>query len=121
MAGLAQIVGGFAANESARLEAEFLRNIGRIEAADKRRDTRRLLASQTVAFAASGVDPGQGTPLDVLGDTVAESELAALRIQFRRDFEAQSIKRQGQQAFTQGIIGGSSKTLLGVQRRFGNQ
>lgn len=111
------IAGGVQAQRNAKAEASFRREVGKIEAADKRRDTRRLIASQQVAFAASGVDPSLGTPLDVLGDTVAEAELAALRLQFTRDSEAASLKLRGSQALTQGITSGLG-TILGAAAGF---
>ncbi len=112
------IAGGAAASRDANAEADQLRRLGKIEAEDKRRETRRLLASQQVAFAASGVDPSVGTPLDVLGATVAEAELAALRIEFGRESEATSIRSRGRRALTQGITG-SLGTILGGVSTFG--
>ncbi len=112
------IAGGAAANRDAKAEAAQLRRLGRVEAEDQRRETRRLLASQQAAFAASGVDPSVGTPLDVLGATVAEAELAALRIEFGRESEATSISRRGSRAQTQGITSGLG-TILGGATMFG--
>ena len=103
--GVAQVAAGKAANQDAKAEARMLREIGEIEAADKRRETRRLIAAQQVAFAGAGVDTQVGTPLDVLGDTVAEAELEALRIQFGRGLEADAIRRRGKQAKAQAIAG----------------
>ena len=111
------IAGGAAANKNAKAEADFLRHIGSIEADDKRRQTRRLIASQQVAFAASGVDTQVGSPLDVLGDTVAESELAALRIQFARESQGAALRQQGSAAQTQGITSGVG-TVLGAAGGF---
>ncbi len=111
------IAGGAAANRDAQAEADHLRKLGRIEGEDKRRETRRLLASQQAAFAASGVDPSVGTPLDVLADTVAESELAALRIQFGRESEATAMRQRGRRAQTQGITGALG-TILGGASTF---
>ncbi len=119
MSAATSIAGGIAANSNAKAEAAFLSQVGGIEAADRRRQTRRLIASQQVAFAASGVDPNVGTPLDVLGDTVAESELAALRIQFARESGAASLKLRGKQALTQGITSGLG-TILGATAGFAN-
>ncbi len=114
----ASVAGGAAANRDARAEAAHLKRLGKVEAEDQRRETRRLLASQQVAFAASGVDPSVGTPLDVLADTVAEAELAALRIQFGRESEAAAIRSRGRRAQTQGITGALG-TILGGVSTFG--
>ena len=113
----ASISGGVAANRNARAEARQLRRVGEIEAADQRRQNRRLVASQQVAFAGAGVDTQVGTPLDVLGDTVAEGELAALRARFGRQGQAASIRARGQAAQTQGIAQGLG-TILGGASRF---
>ncbi len=113
-----QLAGGAAASRDAQAEADQLRRLGRVEAEDQRRETRRLLASQQVAFAASGVDPSVGIPLDVLGASAAEAELAALRIQFGRESEATSIRQRGRRAQTQGITGALG-TILGGVSTFG--
>ncbi len=83
------------AERDSRLEAAHLRDIARVAADDKRRETRRLIGSQQVAFAAAGVDTQQGTPLDVLGDTVVESELAALRIAAGFEDQAAAVESGG--------------------------
>ncbi len=112
------IAGGVAANRDAKAEADQFSLLGRIEAKDKRRESRRLFAAQQVKFAGSGVDPSVGTPLDVLADTVAEAELAALRIQFGRESEAAAIRSRGRRAQTQGITGALG-TILGGVSTFG--
>jgi hypothetical protein len=96
--GVQQRKAGQAAAKVAEAEAASVRLIGEIEAADKRREARRLMAAQQVAFAGAGVDPTLGTPLDVLGDTAAEAELIALRAQFGRETQARAIEARGQQA-----------------------
>ena len=108
------ISGGIRAGNNADAEGVFLRRVGQVEAADKRRETRRLIASQRVAFGASGVDPSVGSPMDVLGDTVAESELAALRIKFAREQGTLSIEQRGDQAQQAGIVNGVGTVLGGV-------
>ena len=96
--GVQQRKAGEAAQKVAKANAASVRLLGEIEAADKRREARRLLAAQQVAFAGAGVDPTLGTPLDVLGDTAAEAELIALRAQFGRETQASAIETGGQQA-----------------------
>jgi len=106
------IAGGVIGKRNADAEAKTIRALGKVEAEDRRRQTRRLLASQKVAFAKAGVATNQGTPLDVMGDTVAEEELAALRIRFGRKSQSEAIKRQGDLALFQGIVSGAG-TILG--------
>lgn len=108
------IAGGVVANKNANSEANQLDKIGQVEAEDKRREIRRLLASQTVAFAAAGVDVNSGTPLDVLGDSLAEGELAALRARFARHSAANAIKLEGSQAQASGILSGVGTILGGL-------
>jgi len=120
VSGTGAIIGGIAAKRDAKLAAAFKRRLATVEARDSRRNVRRLLASQEVAFATTGADPGTGTPLAVLGDTVAEAELAILRAKFAREAEAMSMERRGEEAQTQGIISGissivSSVTSFGLQ------
>lgn len=108
------IAGGIKAKKDAEAEANIRRKLGKVEAEDRRRQTRRLIASQQVAFAKAGVATGAGTPLDVLGDTVAEEELAALRIRFGRRLESDALKRQGDQALVFGVAGGLGTILGGL-------
>ena len=105
------IVGGIAANTTAKAGAKNLKRLGQAEEEDKRRQNRRLIASQTVAFAKAGIALGAGTPLDVLGDSVAEAELQALRVRFARQSEADNLKQSGQQALILGVVQGTSKGL----------
>ena len=107
------MIGGAVAQQNADALARQLRLIGEIEADDHRRATRRLLAAQQVAFAAAGVDTGSGTPLDVLGDAVAERELEALRIKFGRRSEAKAARIAGNAAHLQSIAQGG-QTILGA-------
>ena len=106
------IAGGASANAAAQREAKTLRALGRVEAEDKRREGRKLFAAQTVGFGAAGVEPTFGTPLDVLGDTVAEVELAALRAKFGRDTAASAAKARGKAALIKGF-GSAAGTVLG--------
>ena len=114
MSGVFQIAGGVAAQEQGVVDGAFRRQLGAIEASDHRRETRRLLARQQVAFAAAGVDPTLGTPLDVLADSVRERELAALRIRFARETEAKQLISRGKQAFVEGAVGGTASLASSV-------
>lgn len=62
----------------------------RIDAEDKRRENRRVLASIRTAYGASGTSLA-GSPLDVLEDTAVEQELDAKRI----EFEGRARGREG--------------------------
>lgn len=109
--------GGEAAQRGAAVDAAQLRRIGAIEASDRRRALRRLIAAQTVAFAGSGVDVQLGSPLDVLGDTVAEGELDALRVRFERESQARALEARGAIARESGRTAALG-TVLGATGRF---
>ena len=111
------VAGGVVASRNASAEAKTLKKVGELEAADRRRETRRLLAEQTVAYASAGVSLGSGSPLDILGDTVAESELAALRVKFGRDSQASSMKREGSLAFLGGIGSAAGTATLAASAK----
>jgi len=108
--------GGISAQMDAAEQAKLLSVIGEIEASDRRRAGRKLIAEQQVAFAGSGVDIQTGSPLDVLGDTVAEIELDALRAKFARQTQGFATAQRGQQAQTQGASAGLGTILGGVSR-----
>lgn len=61
--------------EQARINAAVQMNSAEAEAARTEAQTRRRTAAGFNAAAASGVDPGFGSPLDVLGDIAAEGAL----------------------------------------------
>ena len=108
------IGGGITSQQAGKAQAKALRRTGEAEADDIRRRTRRLAATQRAAFGASGVDPNVGSPIDVLGDTIAEGELAALRARATRRGQGTAAKSQGSQAFISGISGGATSILGGV-------
>lgn len=118
MSAIGSIVGGIAANSTAKSGANNLKRLGKAEEEDERRKNSRLIASQEVAFAKAGIALGSGTPLDVLGDSVAEAELQALRIRFARKTEADNLKQEGKQAMVLGIIEGAG-SLLSTAASFG--
>ena len=54
----------------------------------------KLVGAQRVAFAGSGIDLSEGTPMDVMAETVANIELDALRALKGREQEAKSLRRR---------------------------
>lgn len=62
------------------LQAQQATQIGNIEEERHRRRIRQMLGAQRAAFAASGVEMGSGTALEVLGDTAGFGEQDALAI-----------------------------------------
>jgi len=116
-----QIGGGLAQFHQAKANAKALNRIGKIEAADVRRQTRRLLGREQVAAAASGVDPTQGSALDIQAEAALEGEVAALRARFARDSQARAIKAEGKAALIRGISGASSSLLGGLAGQLGGE
>ena len=112
LASALQVAQGATSRSLANDRARTIEKIGQLEALEERRKGRQLRASQRVAFAKSGIDPGFGAPLHVGVEAANESELAALRTQFRFDVAATDIKDQGKADFFQGLVGGIG-TLLG--------
>lgn len=63
------------------------------DAADQRRENRRMLSSIRATYGASGLDMA-GSPLDVLGDTAMEGEVDAQRIEYAGRVEARQSALQ---------------------------
>lgn len=116
--GISQIAGGFAANRQAGVNADRLREFGDIEAGETRRAGRRLAGSQIAAFAASGVDPGSGSAIDIAAETAAETELAALRAQFGFDERAFVEEQAGRSALISGLTRGTGTIISQLQEEF---
>lgn len=100
-----------------------------IAASDKRRESRRVLASMRAAYGTSGLDMA-GSPLDVLEDTALEQELDASRISYEgrvrgREGAIQMLglqeganlsRMEGAAAKTAGYIGAAGSLVGGIGR-----
>jgi len=95
----------------ANTNRQMLKDEQRAAVDDSLRESARLMGAQRAAYAKSGVDVGSGTPLDVLAETAAESELEALRVRYGYKAARQNQKTAGLTAFTAGLAKGSD-TLL---------
>lgn len=118
--------------EQARINAAVQMNQAEAEAARTEGTTRRRVAAGFNAAAASGVDPGFGSPLDVLGDIAAEGALdtqiqrwrgrAAGQAQLAQAgaFEQSALfaEQAGSAAATGGMIRAGT-TLLGGLAQYG--
>lgn len=93
-----------AASENARIQAE---NAQRLAEAAQRTEAQGLTAAERArrkglvyrgntlaALAASGIDPSQGSPLDVLSEQAKESEFQALNEKFAFDQRAWELRTQ---------------------------
>lgn len=65
------------------------------EANDHKRRIAAVKADQRAAIAGAGFDVGQGSALDILGDTEAAGALDILRIKDAGDREASKFRQQG--------------------------
>lgn len=102
-------------------EAGRIRSLGAIEAQQVERRNRRALGQQLVDFAAAGIDPTFGTPLDVAFDTAQQGELDVLEVTTRtafnaeaRQHEAASLRSRAKSAKQAGFFSGASRILKGV-------
>lgn len=78
--------------EMQRRTADDALQRGALEAADKRQQTRQLIARQHAVQAASGFDTSQGTALDIMTETAGMGELDALKILNNAQRQASGLK-----------------------------
>lgn len=111
-----------AATSNARIanaQAEAALRKGRFEERAVRRNVDRLIGSQIAAAAASGVNPGAGTAVDIQAGTARIGETDAMTIRENAFLEASGYKMQAKQykraarsARNEGFLNGAG-TLLG--------
>jgi hypothetical protein len=89
--------------------------------AAQRRDASRALGKMRAGYGASGVVGSEGTPLDVLEDSVATAELDALNIRYSGELEAMGYqdearlqKMRGKAAMREGYFKAGSAILGGM-------
>jgi hypothetical protein len=89
-------------------------------------NTKAKLGAQKVAYAASGVDPNTGTPLDVMTNTATQGKLDALTLRYggqvqglRNQSAATIAEYEGSQAQTAGYLGAAGSLLTGGAKAFG--
>jgi len=115
----AQIGTGIAASGAASSRAREARRRAALVAEDERRKGRRLAGRQRAGFAKGGVKIDRGTPLDVLAQTAADSELNALRAALAFEQQAEDFESVGRTARTRGLLG-AGRTILGRSESFRN-
>jgi hypothetical protein len=105
---------------------------GAIEEQRKRMEVGRIRGQQTAAMAATGVDVGFGSPLDLIVDTSVLGELDALTIRtnaYRESYEhkvdaankragANLSLMQGQNAMTSGYLSAGGTVLTGAGKAY---
>ena len=102
-------------NENARQ----VEQAGALEADRIRQQGRKVAASQAAALAANNLDISSGTPLDLLLDTVGDSELDAQTTRYNAAVDAGEMRFQGRTIRRQGRFDkrtsrfGAGATILG--------
>lgn len=129
----ASVAQGQAQKRQARTQAEILRQQGlreRQEAAareeDFRRQQARLTAARRAILGATGVEPGEGSPLLTSEDFAGETELQALRIRSGGEVRGTRLQQQanltlqrGRDAQRAGFVRAGASLLSGGARAFG--
>ena len=116
----------------ARINAAVALNTSEAETQRAQQQTRRRVATAANQFGTSGVDPGFGSPLDVMADMSAEGALDAQITRWKGSNQARAYQAQaagydqragnaeqaGQDALTGGFIRAGT-TVLGGAARYG--
>ena len=88
--------------------ASMIHAAGLQEAEEVRRQGRRIGGQQAVGYAKAGVRLDRGTPVQVMANTAANAELAAMRTLFRYELKAWEV----QAAANRGAAGIASSALM---------
>ena len=72
--------------------ASMIHAAGLQEAEEVRKQGRRISGKQAVGYAKAGVRLDRGTPVQVMANTAARAELAAMRTQFAYDLKAWEVQ-----------------------------
>ena len=90
--------------------ASMIHAAGLQEAEEVRRQGRRIGGQQAVGYGKAGVRLDKGTPVQVMAETAARAELAAMRTQFAYDLRAWEV----QAAANRGAAGIASSVLMSI-------
>ena len=90
------------------------------DAAAQQRDARRKIGAMAAGYGASGVDPGQGSPLDILSDAAEQSMLDAQNITYKGEVRAigysnaaANDRAAASRASTAGFVNAASSLIMG--------
>lgn len=95
-------------------EAEQRRQAGAIGADNERRRVQKILSAQRARFAAQGTTLDAG-PLDIMAETAAEGELAALTAQYQGTLAARQADIAGIQATAEGRAARAGQIAAGAR------
>jgi hypothetical protein len=104
----------------AQQNAAIAQQQGAAAAAAQAKQARIQIGSMVANYGASGVDSGQGSPLDVLQDSVATAKLDNLTTQYNYNLRALGYQNQSQlygaqssSAMTSGLLGAAGAAAKG--------
>jgi hypothetical protein len=102
-------------------QAQSEREAAAFAETQQREQAAKLRARQRVAYASSGIDLSEGTPLEVLGQQAGEMEMDALTIRYNGEVKAKQsesqaaiYRMQGAQAKKAGVANAGSSLLTGL-------
>ena len=102
-------------------QAQSEREAAAFSETQQREQAAKLRARQRVAYASSGIDLSEGTPLEVLGQQAGEMEMDALTIRYNGEVKAKQsesqaaiYRMQGVQAQRAGFANAGSSLLTGL-------
>lgn len=100
---------------TAELRAADAERIGAWEAALKRMETSKKVATQRTQAATSGFDITGGNILDLMADTRLYGEVDALQIESNASRDAWALRREAERLRTQGYLAGvaADQSILG--------
>ena len=90
--------------QTAEMNARLAREQGEREAAEQRRQNRRLYAAQINSLGSAGVVSGAGQALDITSDTAFRGELDAVTAKYNRDLEAWNYDNEAMSLRYQGAV-----------------
>lgn len=102
------------AKKVAKADAKSVRKLGPKEAEQLLRQGKRLESVQRAGYAGSNIDVNTGTPLNVMAETIAETQMTAIRAIRARNDQARSIERQGSAASAIGQANATGSLLGGI-------
>ncbi len=96
-------------------QAQQAISMARIRELRHRENTAKFIGSQKVAFAKSGVQLDNGSPLDVISDTAFRSEQDADLIKYEGEIQAWQTRTGASLNLTSSMIDSSQTRLMGRQ------
>lgn len=111
---MGQLASGIGGYNAENLNARLAKQQAEYEAAQKRRETQRLISSQRAKYGASGVQVEAGSPVAVMSGTAGEGEEDALAILYGGEAEASIRKTAAKSKLTSGVLGAGSSLLMGL-------